>query len=291
MGFVRHGRGPGRALVATAVAVGTAVTGLSGTAAAAPGDASGAAATVAPRFDLYGVHKQTHELWEWYHDGPYLGIDVPGPEDRSDLADIITVDNNGNGYGEGAWTLYKNGRLDYAGNVDGRWQSVGPVGKGWNIYAEVLSPGSLGGAKEADLIGRDTAGVLWIHLSHPDGRLTPRMRVGGGWGQYDQLAGQGDLTGDGRPDIVARDRTGALWLYRGTGDYKAPFASRTRVGGGWNAYDRLLSLGDDDGDGRVDLLARKPTGQLLRYPGTGDAAKPFKPPVAYASGMDRFNLL
>ncbi|MFD3659948.1 FG-GAP repeat domain-containing protein [Streptomyces sp. NPDC058659] len=83
------------------------------------------------------------------------------------------------------------------------------------------------------------------------------------------------LSGDGRADITARDKAGVLWLYKGTGDYKAPFAGRTKIGGGWNVYDRLLSLGDSDADGKVDLLARKTTGELLRYSGTGNAARPF----------------
>ncbi|MDX2296827.1 MULTISPECIES: FG-GAP repeat domain-containing protein [Streptomyces] len=169
--------------------------------------------------------------------------------------------------------LVKNGRLDFDGVVGGSWLSAKTVGKGWNIYPEVLSPGHLGGAKGTDLIGRDTAGVLWSYLGYPGGSLTTRTRVGGGWNAYDQLAGQGDLTGDGRADIVARDRTGVLWLYKGTGDYKAPFASRTRIGGGWNVYDRLLSIGDIDSDGKVDLLARTTTGELLRYSGTGGAAR------------------
>ncbi|GAA3066250.1 hypothetical protein GCM10017562_35540 [Streptomyces roseofulvus] len=272
------------ALAATAVAVATAIG--AGSAVAAPQ----ADPVVAPVFHLYSIYKPTHELVEWYHRGPLLVNDGPDGVDHSDLADIITADNDNDGGGEVKWILYKNGRLDFSSVVDGVLR-VRTVGKGWNIYPEVLSPGNLGGAKEADLIGRDTAGVLWSYLSYPDGRLTTRTRVGGGWNAYDQLAGQGDLTGDGRADIVARDKTGVLWLYKGTGDYRAPFATRTRVGGGWNAYDRLLSLGDHNQDGKVDLLARKTTGEMLSYAGTGDAAKPFKAPVPLGTNMKNFNLL
>ncbi|MFD8975114.1 FG-GAP repeat domain-containing protein [Streptomyces sp. NPDC059593] len=293
--FERRRPGLRAALVATAVAVATA-TGA-GSAVAAPE----ADPVVAPAFHLYGVHKQTHELWEWYHRGPLLvtdGPDISGPDagDQSDLADIITVDNSSDSYGagrgDGYWTLYKNGRLDFAGWYDGQWRGPKNVGRGWDIYRTVLSPGTLGGAKEADLIGLDRAGVLWSYLGYPDGRVTTRMRVGGGWGQYTELAGQGDLTGDGRADITARDKAGVLWLYKGTGDYKAPFAGRTKIGGGWNAYDRLLSLGDSDADGKVDLLARKTTGELLRYSGTGNAARPFTAPVQIKeSFMKEYNLL
>ncbi|MFE1904085.1 FG-GAP repeat domain-containing protein [Streptomyces gardneri] len=290
--FERRRPGLRTALVATAVAAATATGAASAVAAPA------ADPVVTPALHLYGVHKQTHELWEWYPRGPLLftdGPDISGPEsgDQSDLADIITVDNANHGrMGDGWWTLYKNGRLDFTGYVGDQWIGPKNVGRGWDIYRTVLSPGTLGGAKEADLIGLDRAGVLWSYLGYPDGRTTTRTRVGGGWGQYTELAGQGDLTGDGRADITARDKAGVLWLYKGTGDYKAPFAGRTKIGGGWNVYDRLLSLGDSDADGKADLLARKTTGELLRYSGTGNAARPFKAPVQIkGTVMKDFNLL
>ena len=290
--FERRRPGLKAALVATAVAVATANAAASAVAAPA------ADPVVAPAFHLYGVHKQTHELWEWYHRGPLLytdGPDISGPDagDHSDLADLIPADNENNGGpNDGEWILYKNGRLEFDTFLDGQLGSAKTVGRGWDIYRTVLSPGTLGGAKEADLIGLDRAGVLWSYLGYPDGRLTTRARVGGGWGQYTELAGQGDLTGDGKPDITARDNAGVLWLYKGTGDYKAPFAGRTKIGGGWNVYDRLLSIGDSDADGKVDLLARKKTGELLRYSGTGNAARPFTAPVQIEDNrMKEYNLL
>ncbi|MFE7587727.1 FG-GAP repeat domain-containing protein [Streptomyces gardneri] len=272
------------ALVATAVAVATVT--VAGTASAA-----GAPAPVAPSFSLYGIDKQTHELNEWIPtDAGRFTMEQPVPDDFSDIADIIPVDNNNNRDGEGEWTLYKNGQLDFF-SFAGESPDTDIVGRGWNIYTTVLSPGSIGGAKEADLLGVDKTGVLYSYLAYPDGRLTTRTRVGGGWNAYTQIAGQGDLTGDGKADIVARDKTGVLWLYKGTGDYKAPFGGRTKIGGGWNAYDRLLSTGDLDVDGKADLLARKPNGDLLRYSGTGNAAAPFKAPVKIGVGFQKYNLL
>lgn len=32
---------------------------------------------------------------------------------------------------------------------------------------------------------------------------------------------------------------GALWLYRSTGKAAAPFATRTKIGSGWNTYNTL----------------------------------------------------
>ncbi|MFE2557206.1 hypothetical protein ACFXGT_14480 [Streptomyces sp. NPDC059352] len=74
---------------------------------------------------------------------------------------------------------------------------------------------------------------------------------------------------------ATRDRSGVLWLYRGTGDRTAPLAGRTRIGGGWQVYDRIAAGGDVTGDGRPDLLATDKTGVLWLYPGTGNATTPF----------------
>ncbi|MFE7587728.1 FG-GAP repeat domain-containing protein [Streptomyces gardneri] len=272
------------ALVATAVAVATAT--VAGTASAAP-----AAAPETPVFEMYGVHKTTNDLYVWNPNTTGgFSAGVPLASDAGDIADIIVGDNNNDGFGEVEWTLYKNGRLDFF-SFEGTDPDANNVGRGWNIYKTVLSPGSIGGAQQADLLGVDTAGVLWSYLSYPDGRLTTRTRVGGGWNAYNQIAGQGDLTGDGKVDVVARDTTGVLWLYKGTGDYRAPFTGRTKIGSGWNTYNRILSTGDINFDGKADLLARKADGKLFRYSGTGNAAAPFKAPVQINTGLQNFNLL
>ncbi|WP_435969246.1 FG-GAP repeat domain-containing protein [Streptomyces sp. Qhu_M48] len=245
-----------------------------------------------PSFAMVAVHKQNFEFYLYFpnHAGgfePRDHIAIPVP----DWADSIDVDNDKDGSADGGWTVYKDGTLDYSYIDEELEYHEYQVGTGWNTYRMVLSPGSIGGAKEADLLGVDKAGVLWSYLAYPDGKVTPRHRVGGGWDQYTQVEGQGDLTGDGKADIVARDKTGVLWLYKGTGDYKAPFAARTKIGGGWNTFDRILSVGDLDLDGRSDLIARKPNGDLLRYSGSGSAAAPFRQPVKIGHGFQIYNLL
>ncbi|WP_260605597.1 VCBS repeat-containing protein [Streptomyces sp. WAC01280] len=269
------------AFVATAIATAIATT---------AGTAMATTTAEQPLFEMYGIKKSNQEMFVWTPTGtggfePALSF----AEGAGSIADVIVADNDGDGFGESEWTLYKNGRLDFW-NMDG--VETSSAGTGWNIYKTVLSPGNVGGAKEADLIGVDAYGVLYSYLSYPNGKLTPRVRVGGGWNAYDQIAGQGDLTGDGKPDIVAKEKaTGILYLYKGTGDYKAPFTGRTKIGSGWNAYDRLISVGDMNLDGKADLLARKPAGQLMRYYGTGIAATPFKAPTQIGTGYQAYNLL
>ncbi len=166
------------------------------------------------------------------------------------------------------------------------------IGGGWNIYNRVFSAGNLGGAVADDLLARDSSGVLWIYLSYGNGSLTQRTKVGGGWNAYTDITGKGDLTGDGKDDIVAKDSSGVLWLYKGTGDYKAPFAPRTKIGGGWNTYNSIVSVGDLDEDGITDLVARDKTGALYLYKGTGSASAPYAPRVKVGtSGWNSYRLM
>jgi hypothetical protein len=149
---------------------------------------------------------------------------------------------------------------------------------GWGGYDAVFGPGDLNADGNADLLARDTGGVLWLLTGRGDGTFYNRVKVGAGWGQYNQLTGAGDINGDGYADIVARAGNGHLYLYLGTGNGKAPFRSRIDIGGGWNAYTKLASSGDLDGDGRADLVAVTPGGRLYRYSGSGHlGTATFKP--------------
>ncbi|GAA0612050.1 VCBS repeat-containing protein [Streptomyces crystallinus] len=229
---------------------------------------------------------------------PLLGVDragrgwAYGPDEKGGLSDRervedvdfsglkhgALVDNDADNVPDGFWMADTQGSLFYGGDSSFR------VGGGWNIYDKVLSPGNLGGAQAGDLLARDKSGTLYLYLGYGNGKLTSRYTVGGGWGQYTQIAGNGDLTGDGKADIVARDKAGTLWLYKGTGNHKAPFAQRTKIGGGWNTYNTLLSSGDVDLDGKSDLLARGNDGTLWLYKGTGNAAAPYKQRVKIGNG-------
>ncbi|MBY8880410.1 FG-GAP repeat domain-containing protein [Actinacidiphila acidipaludis] len=140
---------------------------------------------------------------------------------------------------------------------------------GWGGYDSVFGPGDLNGDGNADLLARDTGGVLWLLTGKGNGTFYGRARVGAGWGGYNALTGAGDINGDGIPDIVARAGNGHLYLYLGTGVGSAPFRSRQDIGAGWNIYSRLAAPGDLDGDGRADLVGATPGGRLYRYSGSG----------------------
>ena len=167
------------------------------------------------------------------------------------------------------------------------------VGGGWNTYDRLVGARDLTGDGRADLIARDRSGVLWLYkgtgsVSAP---FAARVRIGGGWNAYGTLTATGDVTGDGRADLVARDGSGVLWLYRGTGSASAPFAARTKIGGGWNTFSALAGTGDVTGDGRADLVARDGSGVLWLYRGTGSASAPFAARTKVGGGWNTYNAL
>ncbi|MFC8710538.1 N-acetylmuramoyl-L-alanine amidase [Streptomyces sp. NPDC057197] len=164
------------------------------------------------------------------------------------------------------------------------------AGSGWNGYT-MVGARDLTGDGEADLLGRDSSGVLWLYQGTGDsyGPLGARTRVGSGWGGY-TLTGGGDVTGDGKADLVARDGSGVLWLYPGTGDVNAPFGARIRIGTGWTAY-TLAGARDLNGDGKPDLIARDGSGAVYLYPGTGNSAALFGARSQIGSGWNIYDTI
>ncbi|MFF9147498.1 VCBS repeat-containing protein [Streptomyces sp. NPDC014861] len=186
---------------------------------------------------------------------------VPHDFDDNGLPDVLGLSENG--------TFERHTVVDAATDWYAEHAQSTVLGTGWNVYDRIVPTANLGGAAHADILTRDRAGVLWLHQGN--GRnLDHRVRIGGGWQVYDQLTSAADLTGDGRTDLVATDKTGALWLYKGTGKATAPLGARTRVGGGWNTYDKIAAVGNLAGAPAGDLVARDRAGDLWLYLGKGD---------------------
>ncbi|MHA4773016.1 FG-GAP repeat domain-containing protein [Streptomyces sp. MSC1_001] len=281
------------ALVATSIETSAADASVSLSAAVARGaqapqdetDATAAATAQVNR--LFGVDT-AGVLWSYAPNGAggYEGRIETG-YGWSTAQHLAQVDHNADDASDGHWDVTA-GTLTYTA-----WEATDPItaGTGWGIYDKFLSAGNLGGAAADDLVARDSSGVLWLYLGYGDGKLTARRQVSSGWNIYDQIAGKGDLSGDGKDDIVARDTSGVLWLFQGTGDYTAPFAPRTRIGGGWGIFNLLVSVGDVDMDGAADLIARDTGGGLWRYSGTGESTAPYAARVQIGTGWNIYRLM
>lgn len=137
----------------------------------------------------------------------------------------------------------------------------------------LVAPGDFNGDGIADLIQRKINGELWLYPGDGTGKSRAGQRIGTGWEIYNSILGTGDFNGDGKNDLVARRFDGSLWFYAGTGTVSAGnegYAAALKIGEfGWNAFDALLGVRDFDGDGKADLLARRPDGVLVLYPGMG----------------------
>ncbi|MFF4656560.1 trypsin-like serine protease [Streptomyces sp. NPDC001381] len=148
------------------------------------------------------------------------------------------------------------------------------IGDNWNSRLAIVAPGDVTGDNLPDVLTVDSAGVLWIHPGQGDGKLGTPVKVSSGWNQYNVVRGHGDFSNDGRADLLARDKsTGAVYLYKGTGKAgTGAFATRVKVRT-WSTttYNAFDAVGDVDGDGKADLLARTPAGTLYLYKGTGKA--------------------
>jgi hypothetical protein len=123
----------------------------------------------------------------------------------------------------------------------------------------------------ADFVASEPSGAVYFYAgtAMKDQGYQGARKIGEyGWDAFNALVAIQDFNGDGKGDLLARKPDGTLWFYpgNGTGAYGTP----KRIGDyGWDAFDSFAGVGDVNGDGKNDLLARKPDGTLWLYPGTG----------------------
>ena len=139
---------------------------------------------------------------------------------------------------------------------------------GWGGYTKVLTAGAWTGHSLSDLMATTKDGTLWLVSVGQTGTVSSPQRIGTGWGGMDTIFTPGDFDADGHADLIARRHSDqALFLYRGNGS--GGFLGARQIGWHWGAFTALVSPGDFTGDGRSDILARRPDGKLALYAGNG----------------------
>lgn len=141
------------------------------------------------------------------------------------------------------------------------------IGRGWQGFTTVFSPGDFNGDGRPDIIGRTAAGDLLLYPWNGTS-FGARRTIGIGWGGMAVVFSPGDVTGDRRPDVLGRTADGTLRLYPNTG---AGLTGPRVLGPGWSGFTALFGIGDLTADGRNDIIARTVDGDLILYAGTGSS--------------------
>lgn len=195
-------------------------------------------------------------------------------------------DWNGDGFGDVMSRLASNGSMQLRlGDGKGGFATPVQAGTGWGAVTLVAAVGDLTGDGNPDLMGQPRGGAMRIYPGN------------GGTGfrssyvAHSEIASTGQTgvglwNGDGSPDSLFRRSDGTLHLYPGNGP--GGLLDPTRVGGGVARYDWLQAVGDADGRGRTDLLAReRDTGMLWLVPGDRNG---FGPRRYVGRGFEAYDL-
>ncbi|WP_328887913.1 FG-GAP-like repeat-containing protein [Streptomyces sp. NBC_00316] len=223
--------------------------------------------------DMVAVRKDGQtDSWEGHPQGHFYNRSYTA--DWPTSSTLVPVgDINGDGYAD---MLVRNS----AGELRAYWgfgqvyfardtNKSTAIGKGWQQYDVLTSPGDLNGDGRADLVARQTAtGDMYFYAGAAGGKFAARVRIFANWKTYGQITGVGDITGDGRPDLLGHDRDGGLWRYNGLGN--GTFAPRVKVFSDWGrTYNSVVGIGDLSGDGKNDIVVRDSAGKLFRNDGNG----------------------
>jgi hypothetical protein len=184
---------------------------------------------------------------------------------------------------DGTLWLYTNGGSDTA-----PYSTGSQIGTSWQQFTWFLA-GEVTGDGRADIVATRADGTLWLYTNggSDTAPYSTGIEIGMEWQQFSHVTLE-DVTGDGRADIVAARPDGTLWLYTNGGSDTAPYSTGIEIGMEWQQF-TWVTAGDVTGDGRADLVAGLPNGNLMLYTNSGDAAAPYTTGVQIGDGWTMMN--
>jgi hypothetical protein len=215
-----------------------------------------------PGVDVAGVHATGGGLKVFGHTGRRnVGATVDVGVGLGGANSVFAVgDWNRDGHGDLMYREAGSGRLMFlAGRGKDSYASPVVAGTGFGNVSGLVPAGDLTGDGKPDLLGEAGDGVV---------RVYPGNGGSGFAASFAARSGTAAKAGK-HPGVVHRRRDGTVWLWRlsSTGGS----LSKKQIAKNANGYDWFLALGDVDGDGSQDVIARaKATGRLWMLPVTGE---------------------
>jgi hypothetical protein len=217
--------------------------------------------------------------YEW--DSNFSGmnlIETSGDFTGDNLPDVLTRTTGGVLY------VYPGDGFGYYDN-DGRIR----IGGGWNAMSAIVSGSDYNGDNKNDIIARESAtGNLWLYPGNNAGSHGARVLIGTGWNGMSLITAVGDLDHDGAADVIARKNSdNCMYFYAGkpAGGVK----NGVKIGCGWNVMNTVAAVGDFNGDGHFDWVARHTNGSLYLYKGNG--AGTYSGSVVIGSGWGGMDII
>jgi hypothetical protein len=171
-------------------------------------------------------------------------------------------------------------RLGQAGSA---FAAPRTVGAGWSSLSLVDAAGDYDADGVPDLLARDSAGTLFLYPFNRNLTFKTRRVIGTGWQAMVSVVGVAAFNQDAYGDVIAlRGSDHALVLFRGTG--AGPLQSGIVLATAQNDIAQVLGVGDYNGDGNADLMARSAAGSLWLYPGDGQGRMAARQPVRGGEG-------